>query len=256
MTDNAVKTREARVLWGAVKSAALRRGDSLLDGLAGLALDAWATSDAGTKLSEDRATREAFVASLVGAAVVDATLDKLASEGAYTTPEVEFLRDLNAEAALRDLARFQKNAGLTSSLLSALKNHPAAVGAGVGGLAGAGFGAYADDDDRLRGALRFGLPGVAMGAMLGHGAGQLRAEMRESRAADKAKALADKAKALDSTRAQELHDARLKALELQARARKRSAAERARDEEIHAARMALMKAQTAAAGRANRPRRP
>lgn len=124
MTDNAVKTREARALWGAVKSAALRRGDSLLDGLASVALEAWAASDAGTKLSEDRATREAFVASLVGAAVVDATLDKLAAEGAYTTPEVEFLRDLNAEAALRDLARFQKNAGFASSLLAAIKSHP------------------------------------------------------------------------------------------------------------------------------------
>lgn len=249
MTDNAVKTREARALWSAVKSAALRRGDSLLDGLAGLALDAWATSDTGTKLSEDRATREAFVASLVGAALVDATLDKLAAEGAYTTPEVEFLRDLNAEAALRDLARFQKNAGFASSLLAALKNHPSAVGAVGGGLAGAGFGAAADDDDRLRGALRFGLPGAAMGAMLGHGAGQLRAEMREGRAADAAKAL-------EGTRTQELHDARLKALAQQSKVRNRSAAELARDAELHAARMQLMKAQTAAAARAGRPRRP
>lgn len=247
MNANAVKTREARALWGAVKAAAVRRGPALLDGLASLALEAWATSDAGTKLSEDRATREAFVASLVGAALVDATLDKLAAEGAYTTPEVEFLRDLNAEAALRDLARFQKNAGFASSLLAAIKSHPAAVGSVGGGLAGAGFGAYADDDDRLRGALRFGLPGAAMGAMLGHGAGQLSAEMREERAADAAKAL-------EGTRAQELHAARLKALAQQAKDRKRTAVEIARDAELHAARLKLMKAQTEAANRAGKSR--
>jgi surface antigen len=43
-------------------------------------------------------------------------------------------------------------------------------------VAGAGFGAYADDDNRLRGAIRFGVPGAIMGGMLGHGVAQMHAE--------------------------------------------------------------------------------
>jgi hypothetical protein len=216
VTSNAVKTRELRAQWTAIKTAAAQQGPTLLDGLAKIALHTWATNDAGTKLSEDRSTREAFVASLVGAAVVDTTIDKLAEDGAYTVHELEFLRDLNAEAALRDLSRFQKSASYGAQLLAALKAHPAAVGAVGGGLAGGAFGAYADDENRTRGALRFGLPGVAMGAMLGHGAGQLQNEMRDT---------------------------------------KRTATEIARDAELHAARLKLMKAQTAAAARANAGRR-
>lgn len=215
MQGNAVKPHEARALWEQVKTAAAQGAPSLLEGLACFALRTWEQSDAGTKLSEDRSTREAFVASLVGAAVVDATLDKLASEGAYTAPEVTFLRELNAEAALWDLARFQKNAGALQSALRWAKDNPAALGSVGGALTGGAFGAYSDDENRLRGALRFAVPGAAMGAMLGHGAGQLRNEIKTTQ-------VSDAVKALEEQRAQELHAARLKLLKAQMDAAQRS----------------------------------
>lgn len=211
MSSNGVKARQA---WGLIKQSAQQNGADLLDGLAKLALSAWAKTDAGTKLSEDRATREAFVASLVGAAVVDSALDKLAAEGEYSVPEVEFLRDLNAEAALRDFARFQKRAGFGPSIKRILHKHPAMIGAGVGGVAGAGFGAYSDDDDRLRGALRFGLPGAVLGGLIGHGAGQLRTELHEARTAKKTQVL-------QAQREAELHQAKMEALQAQAAAHRR-----------------------------------
>ena len=66
MSNNGVKARQA---WGRIKAAAQCEGPSLLEGIAKLALQVWAETDAGTKLSADRATREAFVASLVGAEI-------------------------------------------------------------------------------------------------------------------------------------------------------------------------------------------
>jgi len=162
--------------WGAIKEAALSEGETLVEGLSHVALAAWSRCDAGTKLSADRPTREAFAASLVGAAIVDTALDKLAAEGTYTPEEHQFLKELNAEAALTDLAEFTKNASTLEALLSTIKKNPALVGAGAGAVAGAGFGAYADDNNRLRGALRFALPGAATGALLGNGASQLHAE--------------------------------------------------------------------------------
>lgn len=211
MSSNGVKTRRA---WEQLKEAAVRDGASLLDGLAKLALSAWHETDAGTKLSADRATREAFVASLVGAAVVDSTLDKLAADGEYSVLEVEFLRDLNAEAALGDFACFQKSAGFGASIKHVLHKHPALIGASIGAAAGAGFGAYGDDDDRLRGALRFGLPGAVMGGLIGHGAGQIREELRSARNARKMEAL-------QAARDAELHQAKLEALQEQAAAARR-----------------------------------
>lgn len=210
MSNNGVKARQA---WGRIKAAAQCEGPSLLEGIAKLALQVWAETDAGTKLSADRATREAFVASLVGAAVVDGALDKLAAEGAYSVPEVEFLRDLNAEAALHDLARFQKNAGAGTALLDVLKAHPELIGTGVGavggGLAGARFGAYADEENPRRGALRYALPGAAMGGLLGHGLGQLGSEHLSE-----IKAQAEKA--VQAAREAELHRAKIRALRAQA----------------------------------------
>lgn len=225
MSNNGVKARQA---WGQIKTAATHDGSDLLEGLAKVALSAWHETSASNKLSADRATREAFVASLVGAAVVDTALDKLAADGEYSVPEVEFLRDLNAEAALRDFARFQKQAqaaallrplqqkraGLGTSIKRVLHKHPALIGAGIGGVAGAGFGAYGDDEDRLRGALRFALPGAIMGGLLGHGAGQVREELRSLRNARKLEAV-------QAARDAELHQAKLEALQAQAAAARR-----------------------------------
>lgn len=204
MADNGVKPREARKLWEAVKTAASAHGP-MVEGLAEIALKTWADADAGTKLSHDQSHREAFVASLLGAAAVDNVIDKLASEGDLSTPEAEFMRNLNAEAALRDFGQFQKTANVFKTVAEFIAKHPTTVGGIAGAVAGAGFGAWSDDENRLRGAIRFGVPGAAMGAMAGYGAKQLREEelrlLRE-----------EEAKMLQAKREAEVHALKVKEL--------------------------------------------
>jgi hypothetical protein len=175
MAANGVKTWRARELWGAIKVAAAEDGD-LIQGFSRVALTIWGQHDAGEKVSHDRSHREAFVASLVGASAVDTVIDKLAQDGTLATPEAEYMRNLNAEAALRDLGQFQKTANVFKTVATFIAKHPQAVGTVAGAVAGAGFGAYADDENRLRGAVRFGVPGAIMGGMLGHGVDQMRAD--------------------------------------------------------------------------------
>lgn len=209
MTSNGVKPWQARALWGAVKSAAEASGGTT-EGLANIALSLWGSSDAGAKLSSDRSHREAFVASLVGASAVDTVIDKLAEDGSITTPEAEFLHDLNAEAALRDLSQFQKTANVFRTVAQFIANHPTAVGTVAGAVSGGVFGAYSDDEDRLRGAVRFAVPGAVMGGMIGHGAGQLKTEeLRQMREEEE--------KLLKATREAELHAIKLKELKAKAR---------------------------------------
>lgn len=209
MASNGVKPWQARELWDAVKTAAEEQGD-LLEGLSDVALTIWGNGDAGAKLSNDRSHREAFVASLVGAAAVDTVISKLAEEGAISTPEAEFMRDLNAESALRDLGQFQKTANVFRTVAQFIANHPTAVGSVAGAVAGGAFGAYSDDDNRLRGAIRFGVPGAVMGGMIGHGAGQMRAEeLRQVRDEEE--------KLMKATREAELHAIKLKELKAKAR---------------------------------------
>lgn len=176
MSRNGVKSWQARQAWGAIKEAAAAHGD-FVTGIAQLALSAWGKADAGTKLSHDRSHREAFVASLVGAAAVDLTIDKLAEEGTLSTPEADYMRDLNAESALRDLGQFQKSAGALRAAAELIAKNPTAVGAVAGLVASAGFGAYADEENRLRGAIRYGVPGALMGGMAGYGLVQHREEV-------------------------------------------------------------------------------
>ena len=171
MSGNDVKTRQAQAIWGAIKSAAQARGD-LTSGMARVALALWGAQDAGTKLSADRAHREAFVASLIGAAAVDTVIDKLAEDGTINTPDAEYLRGLNAEAALRDLSQFQKTADVFRTVAKFIATNPVAVTTVAGAVAGAGFGAYADPEDRLRGAVRFGIPGAVTAGVLAHGMAQ------------------------------------------------------------------------------------
>lgn len=158
----------ARDLWVTIKTAAVADGRDLAEGLKYLALEVWGASDAHTKVGHVQADREAFIASFIGAAVVDTQIEKLA----LSREDKEYLLHLNAVAALEDLAQFSKSA----SLLATLAKHPALVGAALGGVGGAGFGAYMDDENRARGALRFGIPGAIGGAIVGHGIHQMRAE--------------------------------------------------------------------------------
>jgi hypothetical protein len=209
VASNGVKPWQARGLWGAVKVAAEARG-GLYEGLSHVALTIWGNGDAGAKLSSDRSHREAFVASLVGAAAVDTVIDKLAEEGAISTPEAEFMRDLNAESALRDLGQFQKTANVFRTVAQFIAKNPTAVGTVAGAVAGGAFGAYSDDENRMRGAVRFALPGAVMGGMIGHGAGQYRAEeLRQMREEEE--------KLLKATREAELHAVKLKELKAKAR---------------------------------------
>lgn len=182
--------------WNAIKEAAKAEGPDLGTGLAKVALALWASGDAHTKVGHARAAREAFVASVVGAAVVDAQIEKLA----LSRDDKAYLANLNALAALEDLSQFTKSAGP----LEFLAKHPAIVGSVLGGTAGAGFGAYADDENRLRGAVRFGLPGAIGGAMIGHGVHQMKAEGKE--------------KALKATRDEEAHVAQQASLKAKAEA--------------------------------------
>jgi hypothetical protein len=248
---------EARKQWESVKAAALASSGSLSEGLTKGALQHW--HDTGAR-GLSREARQAFVTSLVGAATVDGALDKLAEDRTYDVLEIEYMRELNAEAALRDLGRFsthEKHAmspqaervlaggalgAFTGSGIGAMANpsepgsgalrgavpgavlgalsgqatnagisrategavaagglgglaglatgglggvmlgrhmktaSPTLAGMGLGALAGGAFGAYSDDDNRLRGALRFAVPGATLGAMTGYGIGRVQAD--------------------------------------------------------------------------------
>lgn len=204
MGSNGVKAWQAREVWGAIKSAAQGHGD-LASGMAHVALATWGARDAGEKISSDRAHREAFVASLVGAAAVDDVIQKLAEDGTLSTPEAEYMLGLNAESALRDLGQFQKTANVFRTVAQFIAKNPTTVGTVAGAVAGGAFGAYGDDENRLRGALRFALPGAVMGGMIGHGAGQMRAEeLRQLRDEEE--------KLLKATREAEMHAMKIKQL--------------------------------------------
>ena len=209
MASNAVKGWQARELWEAVKTAAQHDGE-LLDGLARVALTIWGEGPGGTKLASDRSHREAFVASLLGAATADTVIDKLAAEGVVSTPEAGYMHELNAEAAIRDLGQFQKTANVFRTVAQFIAQHPASVGSVAGAVAGGSFGAYADDDDRLRGALRYALPGAVMGGMVGHGVGQIRMD-------DARMIREEEEKLRQATREAELHAVKLRELRHKAR---------------------------------------
>jgi len=176
--------------WNKIKEAA----DYSVEGLARIALNLWANNDYGTKLSHDKAHREAFVASLVGALITDNAIEKLSSEKKLSILEANYLSALNADSAMNDLSEFAKSAGV----LDWVKANPAITGTVVGGAIGAGTGAFIDDDDRLRGAIRFGIPGAVFGGLIGKGYSQLTSENL---------ALSEQEK-----QRKELHDARLQEL--------------------------------------------
>lgn len=173
--------------WNNIKQAA----EHTPEGIVRVALNLWSRTDARAKVGHDRAHREAFAASLVGAFAVDHAIEKMAESGEVKALEAQYLRALNADAAMRDLSEFAKSAGF----LDYVKAHPGTTGAVIGGAVGAGTGAYLDDDNRLRGAVRFGIPGAVTGALLGRGISQLRAE--------------DAAGLAAATREQEDHAARI-----------------------------------------------
>lgn len=171
--------------WGECKAAAEASPDGLLAGLAKIAIALWDGEMTGEKTAESlpQAHREAFAASFAGAALVDLALEKMAADGFINDLEYQQLSTLNAQAAFSDVQRLTKVAAPQLSwkaLLDATKNSvagavgrnrlkvtnsPIYYGSTRGALLGAAIGAYADDDDRLRGAAMGGLGGLGLGAI-------------------------------------------------------------------------------------------
>lgn len=174
-----------RQAWEAFKTAALASAEAPVEAVALAAIEKWASHEAGSPGGPRRDLREALATSVSGAFLVDAAVEKLASQGRYTRDEAEFLLDLNAEAAIGDLSSLLK----VSSALDWIKSHPTAVGAGLGLGVGAGIGALKDEDNRARGALIYGVPGAVIGGLAGQGVGT----WRDLAQKEQAKRLADEA---------------------------------------------------------------
>jgi len=171
--------------WSDCKAVAQEAPEGLLGGLAKIAVALWDAETTGEKTAESlpQAHREAFAASFAGAALVDLALDKMASEHFINDFEHRQLSELNAQAAFSDLQRLTKVAAPQlswKSLLEAARNSaaqaignqrrnitlsPTYYGGTRGALLGAAIGAYADDDDRLRGAAMGGLGGLGLGVI-------------------------------------------------------------------------------------------
>lgn len=177
-----------RQTWEAFKASAATLRSEPHEKIAFAALGQWASHEAGSPASPTRAMREALAMSVSGAALVDAAVEKLASQGRYTPEEREYLLELNAEAALSDLGALLKTSGAFSNAFAS----PTVRGAIVGGGVGAGIGAWKDDENRLRGAALYGIPGAAIGAVAGHGYGSWQ-EARRLAADEQSKRLADEA---------------------------------------------------------------
>lgn len=127
-------------------------------------LEKWASAPSDLT----RAEREAWLADFSANLLVENTLTKMAAQNHLHTDEVQFLRELHAEAALES---FQK---LTKVALS-----PTAWGTLGGTVIGAGLGALKDDENRLRGAAIGAVPGAAIGALAGHGWGSWQQNRRD-----------------------------------------------------------------------------
>lgn len=163
-----------RDAWNAFKGAALQRRDGAAPHAkcAAEALDVWAAAPS----SATREERELRCASIVGALATDFAIAKLASVGRITPEEQQYLLDLNAEAALADLATLTKRADFSQRIvngLATLAQHPKTTGAVVGGAIGGGIGAWKDDENRLRGAALYAVPGAVIGGIGGALGGDL-----------------------------------------------------------------------------------
>lgn len=189
MTTPPYAVREA---WVRFKEQALTSGEAPSDAYALAAIEKWASHEAGSRGGPARPLREALAASVAGAALVDAAIEKLAAEGRYTAEEREFLLDVNAEAAIRDLRGLLK----TSSAFGDALRSPTARGALIGTAIGGGVGAWKDDDNRLRGALTYALPGAAIGSVVGHGYGTW-AKARQLAGEEQARRVLDEMHATD-----------------------------------------------------------
>lgn len=201
MTAPQYAVREA---WERFKGAARATHEPLAEALALAAIEKWAEHEAGAQGSPVRGMREALAASIAGAAMVDRAVEKLAAQGHYTHEERDFLLDLNAESAVRDLRLLLKTSAAFDGITSFVQRHPTSIGAGVGALVGGGIGALKDEENPARGAVLYGVPGAVIGGLAGHGAGQWH-DVRQRAAQEQARKVVDDAAAAAEA-AQATHD--------------------------------------------------
>lgn len=152
-----------------------------LEGILDSVLTKWASdpSDLNAQMRED------LCASLVGATLVDNAIAKLASLGRITEDEAAYLTQLHTESVRGELGALTKSAGAPEWLGNALTaplRHPTTTGAVVGAVGGGALGAWKDDENPMRGAAMYALPGAALGAVGGTVMGDLTKEWLHHRA--------------------------------------------------------------------------
>lgn len=152
-----------------------------LEGILDSVLTKWASdpSDLNAQMRED------LCASLVGATLVDSAIAKLASLGRITEDEAAYLTQLHTESVRAELGALTKSAGAPEWLGNALTaplRHPTTTGAVVGAVGGGALGAWKDDENPMRGAAMYALPGAALGAVGGTVMGDLTKEWLHHRA--------------------------------------------------------------------------
>lgn len=152
-----------------------------LEGILDSVLTKWASdpSDLNAQMRED------LCASLVGATLVDNAIAKLASLGRITEDEAAYLTQLHTESVRGELGALTKSAGAPEWLGNALTaplRHPTITGAVVGAVGGGALGAWKDDENPMRGAAMYALPGATLGAVGGTVMGDLTKEWLHHRA--------------------------------------------------------------------------
>lgn len=152
-----------------------------LEGILDSVLTKWASdpSDLNAQMRED------LCASLVGATLVDNAIAKLASLGRITEDEAAYLAQLHTESVRGEISALTKSAGAPEWLGNALTaplRHPTATGAVAGAIGGGALGAWKDDENPMRGAALYALPGAALGAVGGTVMGDITKEWLHHRA--------------------------------------------------------------------------
>lgn len=151
--------------WNAIKLA-----NPSIEKLAEFAIFTWdVTRDPRVKVAASKDERAAFAASFSGAYVVDQLINKYAAERRISEEERQKLAYLNSVSAINDLQEITKLAApeIFSKLLAFAKRNPKATGAAAGAVVGGGLGAWADDDNRLRGGIMGAVPGAVIGGLSG-----------------------------------------------------------------------------------------
>lgn len=153
-------------------------------------LTKWASDPSG--INSD--VREGLCASLVGATLVDGAISKMAALGQITADEANYLVQLHTESVRGEIGALTKSAGVPEWLGNALTaplRHPTTTGAVAGAIGGGALGAWKDDENPLRGAALYALPGAALGAVSGNVAGDLAKEWLHHRAMKDMSGVAD-----------------------------------------------------------------